>query len=298
MTRIRTESKRGLVVACVVLALSGAVMTAASHARAEPADERALARGHFDRGVALAKAGSYEAALLEFQQAYRIAPHFSVLYNIGQAELALDRPGAAVETFRRYLAEGQDQIEPARRAEVVSTIASELERMGPREEPNEAPEAEPGEVAAERAAPSPPPAHDAAPAPSPPARRDTLPSPPLAPAEQAQGNGQRTLAYVLGGAGIVLASAALAHYAWNRGRFEEWQTAHEAYYADPRPPRRDAANELADSIDRASRVTVALAIGAGVTLGTGTVLFFGSRSTASSSRAGNDETWIGVRGAF
>jgi hypothetical protein len=60
-----------------------------------------------------------------------------VLYNIGQAELALDRPQLAIETLRRYLAEGGEQIDPARRAEVVSTITTELERLGPVEAVNE-----------------------------------------------------------------------------------------------------------------------------------------------------------------
>jgi tetratricopeptide (TPR) repeat protein len=294
MTRTRTDSKRrsrGLASGCLVLALYSATITAAGHARADQSEERALARSHFNRGVEFAKAGSYESALAEFEQAYRISPHFSALYNIGQAELALDRPQLAIETLRRYLAEGGERIEPARRAEVGSTIATELERLGPVEAANET----------ERAAA---PSEEARPAPvvatAPSAerpRRTPVSSAPPTPADDSRGDAKRPLAYVLGATGIVLASAALAHYAWNRGRYEDWQESYAAYHTDPRPARRSAANELAESVDRASRVTVALAIGAGVTLGAGAVLFFSS-STMSPAHAGSDERWIGVRGTF
>lgn len=293
MTRTPTDSKRGLrglASGCLVLALCSASITAAGHARADQSEERALARSHFNRGVELAKAGSYEAALAEFEQAYRISPHFSVLYNIGQAELALDRPQLAIETLRRYLAEGGEQIELARRAEVVSTIATELERLGPVEAANETERAAPNEEA--RPAPV---AATAPPAERP--RRAPVSSRPSTPADHSRGDAKRPLAYALGATGVVLASAALAHYAWNRGRYEDWQESYAAYHIDPRPARRSAANELAESVDRASRVTVALAIGAGVTLGAGAVLFFSS-STMSPGRAGRDERWIGVRGTF
>lgn len=302
MTRIRTESKRalrGLVLGHFALALAAVVTTAPHDAHAQQSEARALARAHFNRGVQLAKAGAYEAALAEFQQAYRISPHFSVLYNIGQAELALDRPAAALDALQRYLAEGGEQIDSARRAEVESTIATELERAGPPDLTTEAPPAAPlADARAEPAPPTQPPAVRQAPvAPASPAWRAAASPAPTKPADEANTDGQRVLAYTLGGAGIVLASAALVHYAWNRGRYEEWQAAYDAYHDDPRPPRRRTANDLAESVDRASRVTAALAIGGGVMLGTGTVLFFSSGSS-SSSRARGNESWLGVKGTF
>lgn len=293
MKRIRTDSRRGFASGCLALALCGATITPANPARAEQMEQRALARSHFNRGVELAKAGSYESALAEFKQAYQISPHFSVLYNIGQAELALERPELAVETLQRYLTEGGERIEPARRAEVTSTIATELERLGPRDAND-----------TERAAPAyeaPPPAPVTVTAP--PAEQPRRAPVTRAPAtrttthDDSSGDVTRPLAYVLGATGIVLATAALAHYAWNQGRYEEWQESYAAYHADPRPARRSAANELAASVDRASPVTVALTIGASVTLGTGTVLFF-SGSTTTRAHAANDERWLGVRGTF
>lgn len=293
MTRTRTDSKRGSrgLCGCLTLALCVATINFSGPARADQTEDRALARSHFNRGVELAKAGSYEVALTEFQRAYQISPHFSVLYNIGQAELALERPELAVETLRRYLAEGGERIEPARRAEVTSTIATELERLGARDAASATvPAAAPSEEAA------PAQVADAAP-PAERSQRAPVSNAPATPADDARGDAKRPLAYVLGATGIVLASAAVAHYAWNRGRFEDWQESYDAYHGDPRPARRSTANELAESVDRASRVTAALAIGAGVALGTGTVLFFSSSAT-SPAHAGSDEHWLGVRGTF
>jgi hypothetical protein len=291
MTKTLTEARswsRRLASTATVLAFGAIVSFPASPARAEPAEPRASARAHFSLGVELASAGSYEAALAEFTEAYRIFPHFSVLYNIGQAELALDRPTLAVESWRRYLSEGGEQIEPARRAEVRESIARELERSAPATAPSKE---EPVGVAP--AVPSSDePAARAEPAPSPPRRAAAAP----APAHGAPGRPQRTVAYVLGAAGIVLASAALAHYAWNRGRFEDWQDEYSAYHRDPRPERRSSANALAVSVENASRITAGLAIGAGVALGTGTVLLLSSQSGAPTS--GKQEVWLGVRAAF
>lgn len=294
MTRIRIDSTRGwrgLASSCCLLAsLSAATITCVSHAQADQVQERAAARRHFNRGVELAKAGSYELALAEFRQAYQLSPHFSVLYNIGQAELALERPESAVETLRRYLVEGGEQIEPARRAEVESTVATELERLGPRPAVNDTQHAAaPREQPSARVA-------DTAPSAERPQNRPVVSAAPT-PAADSRGNAARPLAYVLGATGVVLASAALAHYAWNRGRYDDWHESYTAYHVDPRPERRSNANELAASVERASRVTVALAIGAGVTLGSGTVLFFSS-SAASPAHAGGDERWLGVRGTF
>ena len=45
---------------------------------------KAEARKHFDHGLALAKQGVYAEAVVEFNRAYELSPHFAVLYNLGQ----------------------------------------------------------------------------------------------------------------------------------------------------------------------------------------------------------------------
>src|SRR6185369_7607888 len=105
MRRIRIERKRwgALLIGCGLLA--GVVLEPA-RVRADEGSERVAARQHFAKGVALAKQRAYANALSEFQQAYAAVPHFSVLYNIGQAQIALGQSAQAVATLQRYLDEG------------------------------------------------------------------------------------------------------------------------------------------------------------------------------------------------
>ena len=110
-------------IALSVLLLLGGVQTAS-------ADEaRDAARAHYARGLDLAKAGSYEAALQEFDAAYAISPEFSVLYNVGQAQIALDHPTQAIDAFSRYLSEGKDRIPDARQQRVQGLIAALSSRL-------------------------------------------------------------------------------------------------------------------------------------------------------------------------
>ena len=86
-------------------------------------DPRGDARAHYARGLELGAQNGYEGALREFNQAYAISPQFAVLYNIGQAHVALGHPAQAVEALSRYLHDGADRIPPARRAQVQVQIA-------------------------------------------------------------------------------------------------------------------------------------------------------------------------------
>ena len=92
---------------------------------AEPSAEEArkTARLHYSRGMELAGQADYEAALKEFTEAYKVSPHFAVLYNMGQAQFALGRPAEAIETLSKYLRDGQEQVPPTRRQDVQSQIA-------------------------------------------------------------------------------------------------------------------------------------------------------------------------------
>ena len=81
--------------------------------------------------------------------------------------------------------------------------------------------------------------------------------------------------YVLGGLGVGLAAATLGHYFWNHARFEDWKNENSAL-TDPsatnRHQRQIDNNDLAASIERASRVTVSLGLSSGALLATGTTL--------------------------
>lgn len=81
------------------------------------------ARAHYEHGVGLANKGEYKAALEEFNAAYAASPHFAVLYNIGQAEVALGRPRRAIDALSKYLRDGKDDVPPPRRQQVQAQIA-------------------------------------------------------------------------------------------------------------------------------------------------------------------------------
>jgi tetratricopeptide (TPR) repeat protein len=318
MRRIRTErwGRGAVLVGCGLLL---GVTLGAQPIWADEGAARAVAREHFQRGVALAKRRVYAEALSEFQQAYVAVPHFSVLYNIGQAQIALGQRAEAIATLQRYLDEAGVDIDAQRRSEVEQVLARERAKMPPLAASTEAPP----HVATSPATPLPtvepsPPAvaaaeprvelQDSSVAPGPvaptqtqavrrlPKARPARARPARAP--KASAASQRTLAYVVGAAGLALSGGAVAHYVWNRGRYQEWQGKYAAFYRDPTAPNRRDANELSDSIDHASAVTVVLAVGAGVALGTSGVLWVTSSPPSSDQHARGLEPFFHWQGTF
>ncbi len=91
---------------------------------------QASAREHFQAGVARAHAGELEGAIREFESAYAAQPHYSVLYNIAQAQAGLGRTALAIGNFERYLQEGANEIPSGRRAEVQAFLESARKRVG------------------------------------------------------------------------------------------------------------------------------------------------------------------------
>jgi tetratricopeptide (TPR) repeat protein len=116
--------------------------------------------------------------------------------------------------------------------------------------------------------------------------RDAPPSPPS--------EALRSTSYALGGAGVLLAGATLAHYFWNHGRYERWQDENEALSAERVEgsyiERQQANNERADSIDSAERVTLGLGLAAAACLTSGAVLF-----AIDASQRGSETHVGGVR---
>ncbi|HEX2869897.1 MAG TPA: tetratricopeptide repeat protein [Polyangiaceae bacterium] len=321
MKRTRTELRAWAapLVACSLLV--GVPLTSSTAHAQESADgtQRASAREHFAKGVALAKAHDYAQALTEFQQAYAAVPHFSVLYNIGQAQLALGKSTEAISVLQRYLDEGGANIDAKRRAEVEATLQRERARLPPDLDsyvigeaaplaPATVPATAPGPATAPATVLAP--ATVPAPAPAPAtATAPTTPAPPTAPARRARphppkatAREHRTLAYAVGAAGVALSGGALAHYLWNRSRYQDWQNKHATYYRDPTEQNRNTANALSESIDDASVVTVVLAIGAGVALGTGGVLWLTSAPSSDprgrATLPGRFDPMLGAQGTF
>jgi tetratricopeptide (TPR) repeat protein len=130
--------------------------------------------------------------------------------------------------------------------------------------------------------------------------RTSSPAPPVREPAPEPASGTRTvLAYGLAGAGVALGGGALAHYLWNRGRYAEWKTEHATLKADRFAPdyreRQMTNNELAESIQRGSRVSVTLAVAAGALATTGVVLLL--TDSGSDENQGVSVSWTGGRSA-
>lgn len=99
-------------------------------AQTQTAEATTTARAHFQQGLARARAGDVTAALRAFEDAYAAAPHFSVLYNIGQARATLGRYVEAAAAFERYLADGGEQVDAKRHEEVEALLEFARSRIG------------------------------------------------------------------------------------------------------------------------------------------------------------------------
>jgi hypothetical protein len=86
------------------------------------------ARGHWDAGIALAQRRNWDGARTSFMSAYEISKNPRVLFNVAVAEKELQRYAAALETFRRELAEGKGLLTPDEEREVAAAIAG-LEKL-------------------------------------------------------------------------------------------------------------------------------------------------------------------------
>jgi hypothetical protein len=86
-----------------------------------------LASVHFRRGVALYRAGAYDAAFAEFTRAYESAPNHRVLYNLAQVQAQRHDYVEALALFRRYLEEGAEEVSAERAGRVRAEMA-ELEQ--------------------------------------------------------------------------------------------------------------------------------------------------------------------------
>ncbi len=84
---------------------------------------RKQAEEHFVRGVEHHDNADYRAALIEFKQAYRIAPTYHLLYNLGQESVELRNYVEAHAYFLQYLEDGGSKVSKERRDAVLLEIS-------------------------------------------------------------------------------------------------------------------------------------------------------------------------------
>ncbi len=85
------------------------------------------ARAHFTAGVNLLQdpdGARYEEAYREFKAAYAASPSWKILGNLGISAMKLERDGEAIESYKKYLAEGGKQVEADERAQFQRDLAT------------------------------------------------------------------------------------------------------------------------------------------------------------------------------
>ncbi|MCS6898541.1 MAG: PEGA domain-containing protein [Myxococcales bacterium] len=105
---------------CVGLAILAPSLPAVAQPSAPSKEE---ARSRYERGKQLYEEGAFDAALIEFQRAYDLAPSYKILFNIGQVHRQRNDYASALRVFERYLKEGGAEIDVKRRTEVEKEIA-------------------------------------------------------------------------------------------------------------------------------------------------------------------------------
>jgi hypothetical protein len=90
---------------------------------------KAEASERFQRGLSLFEAGNLNAALVEFERAYEVVPHPSVLFNIGLVNVALERPAEAERALETLVA-APGTLSTDRLIKAKDTLAEVKKRIG------------------------------------------------------------------------------------------------------------------------------------------------------------------------
>jgi hypothetical protein len=107
----------------------GVVLCLAPRPSLAQTNNKAEAHRHHDLGLSCMKKKAYGEAIAEFNQAYDLGHDVAVLYDIGQAYVAMDQPVFAVKTLKKFLAEGGKQVPTVRRKEAEATVAIQQRRI-------------------------------------------------------------------------------------------------------------------------------------------------------------------------
>src|SRR3990172_7947383 len=95
---------------------------AAAPARADDERARRQAAEHFARAEQAEQAADWKSAVAEYQAAYALSPHASVLYNIARATDKLGDAVGAADYYQRYLDETSAPADAARVARKIATL--------------------------------------------------------------------------------------------------------------------------------------------------------------------------------
>lgn len=101
----------------------GAGSASAVHSGQISDENRREAAERFKRGVQLQSDGNLDAAVIEFERAYELAPAYQVLFNIAVVYRDKNDRASALRAFERYLSEGGSKIDAKKRKDVEIEIS-------------------------------------------------------------------------------------------------------------------------------------------------------------------------------
>ena len=125
--RARRPTRQRWLRSCIALALLASLSTP-SLVRAETPREGAAQ--HFDRALGHVDRREFAQAITEFERAYEVGKHFSVLYNLGLAYAAVGRYRQARDRLRAYLDQGASELSEQRQSDVRSLIDGYQAKLG------------------------------------------------------------------------------------------------------------------------------------------------------------------------
>ncbi len=106
------------------IALVVLVVVAAPLAHAQPTDPKQQARAAFGRAVAAEGRDDWRAAIVEYDEAYRLAPHPDVLYNLAAVYERIAEARAAAEHYQRYLDTKDDATDRVKVERKITALRS------------------------------------------------------------------------------------------------------------------------------------------------------------------------------
>lgn len=86
-------------------------------------DAKVLAKKSYEDGVRFYGLGELEKSLAAFERAYLLAPHYAVLFNVGQLRSELAQPVEAARALSLFLEQGAGRIDGSRRREAERVLA-------------------------------------------------------------------------------------------------------------------------------------------------------------------------------
>lgn len=96
-----------------------------AHAQQDDKAARAEASKHFKLGVRLYAESKFDEALIEFERAYALSPHPSVLFNIAASHRELSHYAESIQFYEQFLAEAKGKVKD----ELLTRAQEELDEV-------------------------------------------------------------------------------------------------------------------------------------------------------------------------